>query len=112
MGYMLLGVAIGFVAGYAIGGMPRLKPLDRIILGVVIGAIGGLLGGLVLAEFVPPDSTSLLIAVFSSLAGCAFGEMVRWAPAPPKPPKRHIIYEPDEDDAFDREIEDAFSGSQ
>ncbi|MDF1537589.1 MAG: hypothetical protein P1Q69_01630 [Candidatus Thorarchaeota archaeon] len=112
MGYLLLGIGVGFAVGYIIGGMSRLRPLDRVILGVIISAIAGLISGLLLTEFIPPGEISLLIVVVSSLGGCAFGEIVRWAPLPPKPAKRYVVYEPDDDDAFDREIEEAFGGSQ
>ena len=48
-----------------------------------------------------------IFIILSYLGGYALGAVANWAPLPEKPAKRHIIYEPDDDDEFDREIEEA-----
>jgi hypothetical protein len=105
-------VITGLGAGYVIGGRSALRPLDRILLGSICGLIGGLIVGFLLGLFIVPAEASLLMAVFSSFTGAAFGLAINWTPAPTKPPKQHTLFEPDDDDEFDRQIEDALGHSQ
>jgi hypothetical protein len=52
-----------------------------------------------------------IFIVLSYFGGYCIGALSNWAPTPEKPPKTHIIYEPDDDDeAFDREIEETLRG--
>ncbi len=95
-----------------IGGQSTLRPLDRILLGSICGLIGGLIVGFLLGLFIPPAEASFLMAVFSSLTGAAFGLAINWIPSPSKLPKQHTYFEPDDDDEFDRQIEDALGHSK
>ena len=97
--------------GYLIGGRSSLKPVDRVLLGAIIGFIAGIAVTAILGPFVPIDDTVMLISLISSVAGALFGESMSWAPTPPKAPKRHVYFDFDDDDEFDREIEESLRGS-
>ncbi len=107
-----MAVITGLGAGYVIGGQSTLRPLDRILLGSICGLIGGLIVGFLVGFFIAPGEASLLMAVFSSLVGAVFGVAINWKQTPAKTPKSHTYFEPDDDDEFDRQIEDALGHSQ
>ncbi|MFW9848660.1 MAG: hypothetical protein ACFFF4_05945 [Candidatus Thorarchaeota archaeon] len=110
--YIAVPIVIGTVSGYAIGGQTRLKAVERIVYGGVVSLIGGIMTALIIASFIPPNQFSFLLAVLGFAGGCALGMGFNWAPIPAKPPQRHVVFDPEEDDKeFDRQIEDAFRGS-
>lgn len=110
----LPGILVGLSLGYIIGGMSSLGYTQRIGLGFVISIFGGMITNLLFlspplnAYFQFQGSTFdlLLFLTLTYFGGYALGAGSNWAPLPEKPPERHIIYEPDDDD-FDREIEEA-----
>jgi len=111
------GLLIGLVLGYVLGGMSSLSFNYRIGLGFIISVFGGFITGLLfIAEPLslyltfPVGTFELVFMILSYLGGYILGAVSNWAPLPEKPPKRHIIYEPDDDDDFDREIEEAMGG--
>lgn len=106
----LPGIILGLLSGYVIGGMPNLRFLDRLFLGVVISGIGGLILALGINTLLPLDSLTMVFVVLSSFGGYFLGLVLNWEPPDTSKSKHHIIYEPEDDDAFDREIEDALGG--
>ncbi|MFW9909689.1 MAG: hypothetical protein ACFFEF_14045 [Candidatus Thorarchaeota archaeon] len=111
--FILPPILIGIGAGYTIGGQTSLEASYRIVMGAAVSIIGGVIVGLLLSAFFPSFEYSMFLAVLSFAGGCAFGEGANWAPTPSKGPKRHVVFDPEEEEAqFDREIEDAFKGSQ
>ncbi|MHA1929198.1 MAG: hypothetical protein ACTSV2_11550 [Candidatus Thorarchaeota archaeon] len=62
------------------------------------------------APLVPTTNIAYILAVLGSTGGTLMGMALHWSPARPKGSKHHIIYEPDDEEAFDREIEDALKG--
>ncbi len=99
-------VGIGF--GYIVGGMKSLKSSDRLLLGLASSTIGGLAVVLALTAFLPFSSSGVVLSILSFGGGFIFGAGTHWdAPAKLKP-KSHIIYEPEDDDEFDREIKKVF----
>lgn len=112
------GLLIGLLFGYIIGGMTSFSFNYRIGLGIVLSSFGGMITALVFSSspiksFLPFDveTFELIFIIFSYFGGYALGAVANWAPLPEKPLKRHIIFEPDDDDEFDREIEEAMGGS-
>ena len=90
--------------------MKNLRSIDRILIAIAIGVpIGGIFS-LAIAPFVPPTDISYILAMLVSTGGTLLGMALNWTPSIPKGAKHHIIYEPDEEDSFDREIEDALKG--
>ena len=107
------GLFIGLLIGYIVGGMPSLRLVDRIGLGIILSGIGGLILSLVIGFFIPITSSIEVIFIILAFAvGYGLGLFLNWKPPIKSGPKSHIIYEPDDDDAFDREIEDALRGTE
>jgi len=107
----LPGIVLGLIVGYEIGGMPNLRLFDRLALGIVISGIGGLILSIIINIFIPLDSITMIFVVISFFGGYFLGLVLNWTPPDTSKSKHHIIYEPeDEDEAFDREIEDALGG--
>ena len=115
----LPGLIIGLMFGYALGGMTSLNVNYRIGLGVIVSFFAGLITALVfisepinsfLPESVSVRTFEVIFIILSYFGGYALGAIANWAPLPERPPNRHIIFEPDDDDDFDREIEEAIGG--
>ena len=110
----LPGLLVGLLFGYILGGMTSLSFNYRVGLGFIISVFGGIITGLVFNS--PPLETYItfsvgpfeyLFMIMSYLGGYILGAVSNWAPLPEKPKRSHIIYEPDDDEDFDREIEEA-----
>lgn len=101
------GLLIGLVIGYVIGGMSSFRLIDRIGLGIIISGIGGLILSLLISFFVSIASLEMMFIILAFVGGYGLGLFLNWTPQVDSGPKSHIIYEPDDDDAFDREIEEA-----
>ncbi len=105
------GILIGLLLGYAFGGLERFGTIDRIGIGIIISIFAGVITTVVLMIFLPLTTYDAIFIILSYFGGYFLGAASNWAPTSEKPPKRHIVYEPDDDDeAFDREIEDALRG--
>ncbi len=108
------GLFLGLFLGYFIGGNESFRAIDRIGLGIISSIFGGVITTVVLMIFIPTVGTiEAIFIILSYFGGYALGAVFNWAPTPEKPPKSHIIYEPDDDDddkAFDREIEETLRG--
>ena len=106
--YGIPSLFVGIGLGYIVGGIKSLKSSDRLLLGLTSSTIGGLALVLALTAFLPFSSSGVILSILAFGGGFIFGAGIHWdAPAKPKP-KSHIIYEPEDDDAFDREIEKVF----
>jgi len=106
------GVIIGLGLGYFFGGYERFRAIDRIGMGIISSIFAGVITAfLIMYVWIPLTTFEVIFIVLSYFGGYALGAISNWAPTPEKPRKSHIIYEPDDDDeSFDREIEDALSG--
>ena len=113
-----IGIITGLVFGYFICGTPSLSLDYRIGLGIIVSPLVGLITGLLLIASNLPYVSSLpeseafefLLLALSNFGGYFLGAVANWAPLPEKAPERHVVFEPDEDDQFDREIEEAMGG--
>lgn len=103
---------LGLVIGYVIGGMPNLRLIDRIGLGIIISGIGGLIFSLLVSFFFPITSLEMIFIILAFVGGYTLGLFLNWTPPIDLGPKSHIIYEPDDDDAFDREIDEALGNKK
>ncbi len=106
------GILIGLLLGYTIGGSERFRTIDRIGIGIISSIFAGVITTVVLIIYFSLTAYEAIFIILSYFGGYFLGAASNWAPTPEKPPKRHIVYEPDDDDdeAFDREIEDALRG--
>ncbi len=106
--YGIPSLFVGFGLGYMVGGMKSLKLSDRLLLGLASSTIGGLALVLALTAFLPFSAPGVILSILAFGGGFIFGAGTHWdAPAKPKP-RSHIIYEPEDDDEFDREVEKVF----
>ncbi|MHA2023774.1 MAG: hypothetical protein ACTSWQ_08955 [Candidatus Thorarchaeota archaeon] len=108
----LPGFFLGLVMGYMIGGMTSLRLVDRIGLSIVISGVGGLILSLAISFFISITSFVTVFIILAFVGGISLGLVLNWTPPVGSGPKSHIIYEPDDDDAFDREIEEALGGKK
>ena len=106
------GILIGLLLGYIFGGYESFRAIDRIGMGIISSIFAGVITTVILMIYVSLNTFEAIFIVLSYLGGYALGAASNWAPTPEKAPKSHIIYEPDDDDdeAFDREIEETLSG--
>ncbi len=100
----------GIIAGFPLGGFKKLQTTDRVLIAILLGGCIGLTSSFLASQFVPPTNISVILAVLVSLGGTLMGMALNWNPSIPKGTKHHIIYEPDDEDSFDREIDDALKG--
>jgi hypothetical protein len=100
--------------GRFLGGQKKLRASDRIGLGIVIGILGGLILYLLIANLGIVETTSVfpVLNVLFMLGSTIFGASTNWKRPAQKKLKSHIIFDLDDDDdeQFDREIEEAFKG--
>ena len=111
------GLLIGLLFGYILGGMTSLGFDYRVGLGIIISFFGGMITSLIMYSLytmglllIPITTFEVILIILSYFGGYVLGAVANWAPLPEKPPKRHIVFEPDDDDQFDREIEEAMGG--
>ena len=103
-------IFVGLLVGYVIGGMPSFRLIDRIGLGIVISGAGGLILSIAIGFFYTIGPLEMMFVVLAFAGGYCLGLSLNWKPPLNTGPKNHIIYEPDDDDAFDKEIEEALGG--
>ncbi len=105
------GILLGMGLGYFFGGYESFKAIDRIGMGIISSIFAGVITAIVIMIYIPLSTFEVIFVVLSYFGGYCIGALSNWAPTPEKPPKTHIIYEPDdEDEEFDREIEEALTG--
>jgi hypothetical protein len=104
------GLLVGMAFGYIIAGREDFSAQYRIGLGIIVSLFGGVITSLLIYEFLDNVTFEIFLIIISFFGGYALGAIANWAPLPEKPAKRHIIFEPDDDDEFDREIEEAMGG--
>ncbi|MHA1137871.1 MAG: hypothetical protein ACTSSE_15435 [Candidatus Thorarchaeota archaeon] len=106
------GILLGLLVGYIIGGMPIFRLIDRIGLGIILSGAGGLVLSFVIGSFFAIGPLEIMFVVLAFSGGYFLGLFLNWKPPDKTKRKQHIIYEPDDDDAFDREIEEALGGKK
>ena len=105
-------VLIGFIVGRIIGGMESMKVPERVGLILMISALGGIIIAIIvgyLMNFIP-ITLEFLMSIISLLGGSVFGAVSNWQTPAKRDPKGHIVFEIDDDEEFDREIEEALGG--
>ncbi|TFG34029.1 hypothetical protein EU527_05360 [Candidatus Thorarchaeota archaeon] len=103
------GFILGLFIGYILGDIDTLNSVYRILLGSFIATVGGIILSLLFSVYLTMlDSLEMLFIVLSVLGGFGLGIILNWSPYAQSSQKSHIIYEPDDDDEeFDRQIEEA-----
>ncbi len=111
------GILVGLIIGYILGGIKSLGMLERGVLGVVIGVVGGVIVIFLLVAllptFVPATLEGAILSILAFTVGVVFGAVINWEASVPYAPKRHVTFDPDEDDAeFDRQLEETLGTSK
>jgi hypothetical protein len=106
------GILLGLLAGYIIGGLPNYRVVDRIGLGIVLSGAGGLVLSFIMMDFfIPVGPFEMMFSILAFAGGYILGLVLNWKSPINTKRKNHIIYEPEDDDEdFDREIEEALGG--
>lgn len=104
----LPGILLGMLLGYVFGGLESLRTRDRLGLGLLSSIIGGLIISLILVVYIEIQTMEMFFIILSFFGGYMLGVFSNWAPTPKPRASRRIVYEPeDDDDEFDRQIEEA-----
>jgi hypothetical protein len=121
----LPGLLIGFLVGYILGASKSLSTRDRFFITLTVGLIGGVIIALILQNTgiiaVRPDvpseeeaarvSLMFLLSIMTTFGGIGVGAALHWEPFAAPPPKRHVTFDPEEDDEeFDRQLKEAMGG--
>ena len=106
----VIALFIGLVFGFILGSMEDISSNYRIGLGLIVSFFGGMISSLFFLSGNLDSSLMMIPGILACLGGCVLGAIASWVPPSAKPPRRYIIFEPDEDDEFDREIEEALGG--
>lgn len=109
------GLLIGIASGYVLAGMEDLSFNYRFGLGIIISFFGGMITSLFFLNInlglpITISTYEIIFIILSFFGGYVLGAIANWAPLPEKQPKRHVIFEPEDEDEFDREIEGAMGG--
>jgi len=92
--------------------MKSLRMTERIVLAIIISTIFGVIFALLYNYILPISYFSVFLAAISFLGGLILGLGYNWPESSEPPRSSHIIYEPYDDEDFDREIEEALRGKQ
>ena len=117
----LPGLMIGFLVGYVLGASKSLSTRDRFFIALTTGLFGGVIITLLLlttdiiavSPGEPEERLSLmfLLSILTTFGGLGVGAALHWEPFAAPPPKRHVTFDPEEDDEeFDRQIKEAMGG--
>ncbi|MHA2142027.1 MAG: hypothetical protein ACXADC_08270 [Candidatus Thorarchaeota archaeon] len=109
----LPGLVIGFLAGYILGASKSLSTRDRFFISLAVGLFGGVIIILVLSTIgiTGVSSVEILLSIMATFGGIGVGAAMHWEPFAPPPPKRHVTFDPEEDDEeFDRQMKEAMGG--
>ena len=117
----LPGLMIGFLVGYVLGASKSLSTRDRFFIALTTGLFGGVIITLLLLTIdiiavspgEPEERLSLmfLLSILTTFGGLGVGAALHWEPFAAPPPKRHVTFDPEEDDEeFDRQIKEAMGG--
>lgn len=108
--YGIAPIFVGLIAGYFLGSRKKIQNVMRGGIAIIMGAVLGVVFSSILASYIPPTAISFFLATIASTGGSLMGLALNWSPSIPKKRGHHIIYEQDDEDSFDREIEDAMKG--
>lgn len=104
----LASIFLGLGSGYVIGGLKDAGRLERIALGGLISIVGGVLISLLFGTYLMMRLPPIPLQIAAFAVGTIAGGIWHWQTPVTRDPKRHIIFEPDDDEEFEREIEEAF----
>jgi hypothetical protein len=114
----LPGLVIGFLAGYILGASRFLSTKDRFFIVLAVGLFGGIIiafllltSGIIVVGPEGNPSMAVLLSIMSTFGGIGVGAAMHWQPFAATPHKRHVTFDPEEDDEeFDRQLREGLGG--
>ncbi len=101
------GVVFGLLVGYVLGGW-QIQSRTRLVIIALLALIGGVMVALGYRLLMGLEPLDLILAFMSFVSGVGLGSGIGWVPEGPPAPKRHVRYDPDEDDReFDRQLRES-----
>ena len=103
-------ILLGILFGYFIGEMRGLRMMDRVALSLIACVIGGIVVSFLLNYLMQITTLTTLLSSISVLGGIILGLAYNWMPPEESARRSHIIFEPYDDEDFEREIEESLRG--
>jgi hypothetical protein len=103
-------ILLGIMFGYLIGELTSLRLIVRVGFSLIASILCGVILSLLLNSFVPISVLEVLLSSISVLGGIIVGLGYNWTPPPELGRRSHIIYEPYDDEDFEREMEESLRG--
>lgn len=107
----IVAIFFGYGIGYVLGGSSSLGMKDRVGLGLVVSILGGIILPLMVGTILTISTLTIFITIAAFIGGTALGMVTNWEAPVKRASKSHVIYDLDDDEEFDREIEDAMGDS-
>ncbi|TFG10693.1 hypothetical protein EU538_01180 [Candidatus Thorarchaeota archaeon] len=108
MVFLIPSLLIGMGSGYVIAGQIQLSVRNRVAIIISVGFMGGLIIGMILVAFTSVSGTYyFFLQILSCTGGTIVGAASNWAPVREPSSTHYVTFDPDDDDEFDRQIEEA-----
>lgn len=104
----LASMILGMGCGYAIGALKDTGRWERIALGGLVSLIGGFIVSLIFGSYVMMRMPPIPLQIASFTVGTIVGGVWHWQTPIRQRSSPHIIFKPDDDEEFDRKIDEAF----
>ena len=105
-------IIIGLFFGFILGPREKMPHLIRVVLSIIISIGGGYILALyVFDPLITANSNLILLCIMAFEGGVILGMIIRWKPYIHEYVDERIIYELDDDEEFDRQLDDAIHGS-
>lgn len=104
---ILPSILLGVLFGYFVGEMTRLSMTNRAILSIVLSIIGGTFISFLLSSILTISLLTIFLSITAALGGIILGIWYNWTPPSKTIAASHIIYEYDEEEEFEREVDRA-----
>lgn len=106
--FLVPSLLVGLGSGYVIAGQAQLGVRSRVAMIVSFGLIGGLILGLFLVAFTTVTGTYFFgLQILSCIGGTIVGAASNWIPAGESRSTSYVFFDPDDDEEFDRQIDEA-----
>ena len=105
-------IIVGVFFGYILGNKEKLPYLYRGLLCAIISVGGGyLLAQYGLNYLLPVTFNFVVLSIMGFAGGVILGMLLNWKPYLYQHSTHHVLYEIDDDEDFEKEIDDAIHGS-
>jgi len=103
---------IGLGIGYTLGGVTKFSQGFKMTAMPIMSIIGGYVLAASFALSLSVEWNLVILSILSFLGGGILGMVVNWKATAEEPSKRAIIFAPEDDEDFDREIKEALGDEE